>query len=336
MVGVRRKEGTCCSANGNEETMRIIVYMALIVNSFLYFYGLFKSLMMLYYGFLVLIALSRLSRPKLVARSQAEEKTGDSPISQPGLPAYDGKQHATDRDNQTCGQQSRQTQSLEYSVQPSQIYDYQTCQGDVLIDQVIYQEPAYDDATVGANQTLQHGVYHDHLHQPEQVFGDADEQVPDDGFDFVEPCHELISDSKRDNVRSLNIYSNYLNERQTESTLERKIEIKDKLVKILSKGLLRRVDLHIVGSSANGFGSDECGLDLCLTQDPSAEKMSKFVIFDDLQKCLECEESVKDLKRTSYRMTLLTFNFDLMLVSINVNKNSIKNTKLMLYYSQCK
>ncbi|TKR94248.1 hypothetical protein L596_008559 [Steinernema carpocapsae] len=128
---------------------------------------------------------------------------------------------------------------------------------------------------------------------------------------------------------------------QTAKTLQRKIELKERLHKIILD-CFPRCGLYIVGSSLNGFGNNSSDMDLCLmiTNKDLDQRTDAVVVLNHVMNCLINSELIREngLKLIIAKVPILRIMFnapyDDIIVDLNANNAvAIKNTHLLCHYA---
>lgn len=139
-------------------------------------------------------------------------------------------------------------------------------------------------------------------------------------------------------VNNAKIWQFYIENKQTEDTYIRKIQLRNALHVMFAK-YYTNCGLHIVGSSINSFGTEQSDMDLCLTistKDLQSKKDAKHVLEQLLNNIGQCSY-IKDGYIINARIPILKFRDSLSGVDCDVNMNNvvgIYNTHLMAYYSR--
>ncbi|RDD37192.1 Poly(A) RNA polymerase GLD2 [Trichoplax sp. H2] len=138
---------------------------------------------------------------------------------------------------------------------------------------------------------------------------------------------------------SLQLWEHYQKTRQTESTLDQKMQLRSALLHAI-KTVYKDASLHIVGSSTNGFGSEDSDIDFCAVVNNNREFTRRKTLYalSNLRAKLATLRYLKDVRLIPAVVPILEFqdcvsgfNCD---ISIN-NDTGIRNTHLLYAYSLC-
>ncbi|GMR53379.1 hypothetical protein PMAYCL1PPCAC_23574, partial [Pristionchus mayeri] len=126
---------------------------------------------------------------------------------------------------------------------------------------------------------------------------------------------------------------------QTESTLSRKLHLRDMLYYAICP-VFPMCGLYVVGSSLNGFGNNSSDMDLCLmiTNKDLDQKTDAVVVLNMIQNQLDNVEWVAHQHLILAKVPILRIQFTAPFGDITVDLNAnnsvaIKNTHLLCYYS---
>ncbi|GMT28300.1 hypothetical protein PFISCL1PPCAC_19597 [Pristionchus fissidentatus] len=126
---------------------------------------------------------------------------------------------------------------------------------------------------------------------------------------------------------------------QTESTLSRKLHLRDMLYYAICP-VFPMCGLYVVGSSLNGFGNNSSDMDLCLmiTNKDLDQKTDAVVVLNMILNQLENVEWVAQQQLIVAKVPILRIQFTAPFGDITVDLNAnnsvaIKNTHLLCYYS---
>ncbi|XP_060067206.1 uncharacterized protein LOC132547468 [Ylistrum balloti] len=130
----------------------------------------------------------------------------------------------------------------------------------------------------------------------------------------------------------------FLKNHQTESALQKKMELRDALLAIITAAF-PYCSLYIVGSSMSGFGTMSSDMDLCLSisdQHIDQTKEAPEILYH-IKKALASCTFLKDVVVIKAKVPILRFTDKISEVECDVNVNNIvgiRNTHLLRYYSQ--
>ncbi|XP_013391307.1 poly(A) RNA polymerase GLD2-like [Lingula anatina] len=134
------------------------------------------------------------------------------------------------------------------------------------------------------------------------------------------------------------IWNYCVKKRQTEEIFKRKMMLRDALYSIL-KGVFPYCGLYVVGSSMNGFGSNNSDMDMCLML-THGEVDQRFeapeVLLLALKALKECD-FIKNPMLIKAKVPILKFNDKISGVEVDLNINNavgIRNTHLLHAYSK--
>lgn len=130
----------------------------------------------------------------------------------------------------------------------------------------------------------------------------------------------------------------FLKNHQTESALQKKMELRDALLAIITAAF-PYCSLYIVGSSMSGFGTMSSDMDLCLSisdQHIDQTKEAPEILYH-IKKALANCTFLRDVVVIRAKVPILRFTDKISEVECDVNVNNvvgIRNTHLLRYYSQ--
>ncbi|XP_033751109.1 uncharacterized protein LOC117335228 [Pecten maximus] len=130
----------------------------------------------------------------------------------------------------------------------------------------------------------------------------------------------------------------FLKNHQTESALQKKMELRDALLAIITAAF-PYCSLYIVGSSMSGFGTMSSDMDLCLSLSDKHIDQTKEApeILYHIKKALANCTFLRDVVVIRAKVPILRFTDKISEVECDVNVNNvvgIRNTHLLRYYSQ--
>ncbi|CAH8658261.1 unnamed protein product [Dicrocoelium dendriticum] len=137
---------------------------------------------------------------------------------------------------------------------------------------------------------------------------------------------------------SLTIWQFYTGIRQTKTKYAKKVHLRNALHMVVS-GVFENAGLFIVGSSMNGFGSDQSDMDMCLTVTSRdlQQKREAFVILSQLLAPLRKCSFIRNLHLIRAKVPILKFRDTLTGVDCDLNVNNvvgIYNTHLLAMYTR--
>uniref|UniRef100_A0A0N4ZV75 PAP-associated domain-containing protein n=1 Tax=Parastrongyloides trichosuri TaxID=131310 RepID=A0A0N4ZV75_PARTI len=126
---------------------------------------------------------------------------------------------------------------------------------------------------------------------------------------------------------------------QSQSHLNRKLYLRDSIYYALHP-LFSSANLYIIGSSLNGFGTNNSDMDLCLmlTGEELDQRRDAITILNAVKIKLSAQEWIKDLQLIVAKVPILriTFKSPFSNITVDLNANNsvtIKNTHLICAYS---
>lgn len=137
---------------------------------------------------------------------------------------------------------------------------------------------------------------------------------------------------------SLTIWQFYTSIRQTKTKYAKKVHLRNALHMVVS-GVFENAGLFIVGSSMNGFGSDQSDMDMCLTVTSRnlQQKKEAFMILSQLLPPLRKCSFIRNLHLIRAKVPILKFRDTLTGVDCDLNVNNvvgIYNTHLLAMYTR--
>ncbi|XP_023289019.1 poly(A) RNA polymerase gld-2 homolog B isoform X2 [Orussus abietinus] len=147
----------------------------------------------------------------------------------------------------------------------------------------------------------------------------------------------LITGSIWDDL-SKSIWQKFMASQQTETTYRNKMMLWKHLY-IYIKSNFPKYGLFLVGSTMNGFGSDNSDVDMCLlVRQAEMDQRNEAVIhLDQVLKCLKSCEYVDQLELIQAKVPILKFRDSIQNLEVDLNCNNavgIRNTHLLYCYSQ--
>ncbi|GAA52296.1 poly(A) RNA polymerase gld-2 homolog A [Clonorchis sinensis] len=137
---------------------------------------------------------------------------------------------------------------------------------------------------------------------------------------------------------SLTIWHFFTSTRQTKTKYAKKVNLRNALHMVVS-GVFENAGLFIVGSSMNGFGSDESDMDMCLTVTSRdlTQKKEAFAVLSQLLPPLRKCSFIRNLHLIRAKVPILKFRDTLAGVDCDLNVNNvvgIYNTHLLAMYTR--
>lgn len=138
---------------------------------------------------------------------------------------------------------------------------------------------------------------------------------------------------------SQQVWDTFKRHQQTNKTFEKKIKLKEKILKVIRQNVMPRCRLYVVGSSLSGFGADCSDVDMCLML--SLHDMDQRTEAINILKFLQCElsscGSIRKMELIRAKVPILKFRDAYTQVDVDLNCNNtvgIRNTHLLNSYSQ--
>ncbi|XP_043284893.1 poly(A) RNA polymerase gld-2 homolog A-like isoform X2 [Venturia canescens] len=137
---------------------------------------------------------------------------------------------------------------------------------------------------------------------------------------------------------SHDIWAKFIAHQQTESTFKNKMMLWKGLYFYI-KTTFPKYGLFLVGSTMNGFGSDNSDVDLCLLvrQTEMVQRIEAITHLQQLQKCLRGCDYVEHLELIKAKVPILKFRDYIRNLEVDLNCNNavgIRNTHLLYCYSR--
>ncbi|VDP72729.1 unnamed protein product [Echinostoma caproni] len=147
-----------------------------------------------------------------------------------------------------------------------------------------------------------------------------------------------ISSSLYMEALSLTIWQFYTSTRQSKAKYAKKVHLRNALLEVVS-GVFKNAGLFIVGSSMNGFGSDQSDMDMCLTvtSQDLQQKKEAFAVLSQLLPPLRNCSFIRNLNLIRAKVPILKFRDTLAGVDCDLNVNNvvgIYNTHLLAMYTR--
>ncbi|TGZ72773.1 hypothetical protein CRM22_001906 [Opisthorchis felineus] len=123
---------------------------------------------------------------------------------------------------------------------------------------------------------------------------------------------------------SLTIWHFFTSTRQTKTKYAKKVNLRNALHMVVS-GVFENAGLFIVGSSMNGFGSDESDMDMCLTVTSRdlTQKKEAFAVLSQLLPPLRKCSFIRNLHLIRAKVPILKFRDTLAGVDCDLNVNNV-------------
>lgn len=136
---------------------------------------------------------------------------------------------------------------------------------------------------------------------------------------------------------SKSIWEHFCKHAQSCETFHRKLELKDALYNMF-KDIFPYLGVFIVGSSANGFGTNSSDVDICLmvSHEEVNQKAEAICLLRLLARALRKAEFIKKLNVISAKVPIIKFHDSQNSIDCDININNhigIRNTHLMKAYS---
>ncbi|KAF7255246.1 hypothetical protein EG68_08810 [Paragonimus skrjabini miyazakii] len=152
------------------------------------------------------------------------------------------------------------------------------------------------------------------------------------------PSTCLIPSSLYMDTLTLTIWQFYTSTRQSKVKYAKKVHLRNALHMVVS-GVFENAGLFIVGSSMNGFGSDQSDMDMCLTVTSRdlQQKKEAFVVLSQLLPPLRKCSFIRNLHLIRAKVPILKFRDTLAGVDCDLNVNNvvgIYNTHLLAMYTK--
>ncbi|TPP66273.1 Poly(A) RNA polymerase gld 2 A [Fasciola gigantica] len=148
----------------------------------------------------------------------------------------------------------------------------------------------------------------------------------------------VVSSSLYMEALSLTIWQFYTRTRQSKAKYAKKVHLRNALLEVVS-GVFKHAGLFIVGSSMNGFGSDQSDMDMCLTVTSQylQQKKEAFAVLSQLLPPLRNCSFIRNLNLIRAKVPILKFRDTLAGVDCDLNVNNvvgIYNTHLLAMYTR--
>ncbi|XP_076222957.1 poly(A) RNA polymerase gld-2 homolog A isoform X2 [Nomia melanderi] len=148
---------------------------------------------------------------------------------------------------------------------------------------------------------------------------------------------ELLSGSIWDNL-SKDIWSKFMVNQQTETVYRNKMMLWRYLY-IYIKTAFPKYGLFLVGSTMNGFGSDNSDVDMCLLvrHTEMDQRIEAIGHLEQILKCLKRCEFIEQLELIQAKVPILKFHDSIQNLEVDLNCNNavgIRNTHLLYCYSR--
>ncbi|XP_015186864.1 PREDICTED: poly(A) RNA polymerase gld-2 homolog A-like isoform X4 [Polistes dominula] len=148
---------------------------------------------------------------------------------------------------------------------------------------------------------------------------------------------DLITGSTWDKL-SQDIWKKFITNQQTEVVYRNKMNLW-KYLYVLIKGTFPKYGLFLVGSTMNGFGSDNSDVDMCLLVRHTEMDQRNEAIghLDQILRCLKRSDIITKLVLIQAKVPILKFHDAMQNLDVDLNCNNavgIRNTHLLYCYSQ--
>ncbi|XP_043486716.1 poly(A) RNA polymerase gld-2 homolog A-like isoform X1 [Polistes fuscatus] len=148
---------------------------------------------------------------------------------------------------------------------------------------------------------------------------------------------DLITGSTWDKL-SQDIWKKFITNQQTEVVYRNKMNLW-KYLYVLIKGTFPKYGLFLVGSTMNGFGSDNSDVDMCLlVRHTEMDQRNEAVgHLDQILRCLKRSDIITQLELIQAKVPILKFHDAMQNLDVDLNCNNavgIRNTHLLYCYSQ--
>lgn len=129
----------------------------------------------------------------------------------------------------------------------------------------------------------------------------------------------------------------FINNHQSIEVYQRKVELKEALRHMFSE-IFPYLGVYIVGSSANGFGTNGSDMDICLmvSHEEINQKTEALLLLKALAKAMRRTSFIRNLQVIAAKVPIIKFHDSHNKIDCDINLNShigIRNTHLMKVYS---
>ncbi|XP_015599027.1 poly(A) RNA polymerase gld-2 homolog A isoform X3 [Cephus cinctus] len=148
---------------------------------------------------------------------------------------------------------------------------------------------------------------------------------------------DLLNGSHWDDL-SRDVWEKFMSNQQTETTYRNKMMLW-KYLYIYIKSTFPKYGLFLVGSTMNGFGSDNSDVDMCLLVRHTEMDQRNEAIghLEQILKCLKKCDFIEQLELIQAKVPILKFHDSMQNLEVDLNCNNavgIRNTHLLYCYSQ--